>query len=171
MSEFSETKRCHNLQYVFQKILEDSATFQFCQKMWHFLVFENFDTFQFWHFQILTFPGFKRFWHLPVSETSDTIRFSNIPVWFFKILTPSSYRRFWHIQILTHSDSDTFRFWYFQVLKYSCHILTFWQPPASENSKTLQFWHIQILPLSGLNQKWILTLSRFSIIGLEENTR
>ena len=60
-----------------------------------FKEYENSDTFQFWHFPILTLSG------------SDTFQF-----WHFLILTLSNSDtfQFWHFPILTFSNSDSFQF-------------------------------------------------------------
>ena len=72
----------------------------------------NSDTFQFWHFPILTLSN------------SDTFQF-----WQFPILTHSNSDtfRFWHFPILALSDSDTFQFW----RKMHSDTFQFWHFPVS----------------------------------------
>ena len=84
-------------------------TFQF----WHFpiLTLSNSDTFQFWHFPILTLSNSDtfQFWHFPIMTLSnyDTFQFWHFPI---LALSNSDIFQFWHFPILTLSDSDTFQF-------------------------------------------------------------
>ena len=58
----------------------------------------------------------------------------------------------WHFPILTLSNSDTFQFWHFLILKKNA----FWHFPILKKNA---FWHFPILTLSNFEEKCILTLS------------
>ena len=76
--------------------LSDSDTFQF----WHFLILtlSDSDTFQFWHFPILTLSNSDtfRFWNFPILTLSDSDTFQFLPKW--------AKLGFWHFPILTLSN-------------------------------------------------------------------
>ena len=114
------------------------------KKFWHLQDFKSSDPFRFF---IRTF----RVWHFQVSRASDIF-------WFQKVLTPSGSDTFrfdisnlWHLPVI--GDSDTFRFWHSQVLKYSWSF-RFWQLPVSDNSDTLRFWHFQDWTKNWLKLGW-----------------
>ena len=114
------------------------------------------DTFQFWHFPILTLSNFKEKCILTLSN-SDTFRFWHFPI---LILSDSDTFQFWHFPILTLSNSDTFRFWHFPILTLSDSD-TF-QFLRKMRSDTFQFWHFPVslnLPSQSLLKSsswWVL---------------
>ena len=73
---------------------------------------ENSDTFQFWHFPILTLSNSDtfQFWHVPILtlSNSDTFRFRHFP-----ILSLSNF-----FQNGQKFDSDTFQFWHFLIPRW-----------------------------------------------------
>ena len=122
----------------------------------------NYDTFWFWHFQILTLsnPDTFKFWHLPILTLSNSGSFQ---FWQFTFFPKWSKIRFWHFPILTLSNPDTFQFWHFPILTVSI----FFQSGQKLDSDTFKFWHFPILTLSNSDifQYWhfpIMVLSNYS---------
>ena len=91
---------------------------------------ENSDTFQFWHFPILTLSN------------SDTLQF-----WHFPIMTLSNYDtfQFWHFPIMTLSDSDTFQLWHFQILTLSS-LSIFWSKKLASKRHHFQLAKHGVFP-------------------------
>ena len=127
--------------------LKSSDTVQFCLT----LTLSRYKTF--WHFQDFKSSGAISFFlnsDTPVLTFSDSDTFR-----FHKIMTLSrsdTFRfdisNFWHLPKI--EDSDTFRFWHVQIMKYCCN-LWFWHLPDFGNSDTLRLWHAQILTCSDFN--------------------
>ena len=162
-----------SLHYWYWLVKRNSARFDFFDtfQFWHFpiLTLSNSDTFQFWHFPILTLFNSDtfQFWHLSILtlSNSDTFQF-----WHFPIFTVSNSDTFqlWYFPILTLSNSDTFQFWHFPILTPSnSDTFQFWYVPIMtlSNYDTFQFWHFPTLTLSNSEEKCILTLSSLSAFG------